>query len=86
MYTYLSKLRGFLDQLRLRLASPDALMLLSLLGVMTGLLTSLIVISFRYLLEVVQENLFLTGKIDHFESLPSVFHFCLLYTSPSPRD
>ncbi|MGB0846775.1 MAG: chloride channel protein [Thiolinea sp.] len=77
MLAYLRKLRGFLDQLRLRLASPDALMLLSLLGVATGLLTSLIVVSFRYLLELSQENLFLTGRIDHFESLPEILHFAL---------
>lgn len=77
MRAYLSKLRGFLDQLRLRLASPDALMLLSLLGVVTGLLTSLIVVSFRYLLELVQENLFLTGRVDHFESLPELLHLAL---------
>ncbi len=77
MFAYLSKLRGFLDQLRLRLASPEALMLLSLLGVVTGLLTSLIVVSFRYLLELAQENLFLTGRVDHFESLPSLLHFAL---------
>ncbi len=77
MRTYISKLRGFLDQLRLRLASPEALMLLSLLGVVTGLLTSLIVVSFRYLLELAQENLFPSGRIDDFETLPSLLHFAL---------
>jgi len=95
MGSYLSKLTDVLDQLRLRLASPDALFLLSILSVITGLLTGLIVIAFRYLLEYSQKTLFITGKIDHFESLPELFHLglpvlgglllALLFTSVSHR-
>lgn len=77
MSSYLGKFSDLLDPLRLRLASPDALMLLSILAVMTGLLTGLIIVAFRLTLEYVQKTLFITGKIDHFESLPEIFHFAL---------
>ncbi|MEZ5536532.1 MAG: chloride channel protein [Thiolinea sp.] len=74
---YLSKLSDLIDPLRLRLASPDALMLLSILAVLTGLLTGLIIVAFRFVLEYAQQTFFITGKIDHYESLPEVFHFAM---------
>ncbi len=77
MGRYLSKFNDGLDQLRLRLASPDALMLLSILAVLNGLLTGLVVVAFRFILEYVQKKLFITGNIDDFESLPEILHFAL---------
>lgn len=77
MRGYFSKLIDIPDQLRLQLASPDAVFLLSILSVITGLLTGLVVVAFRFLLEYSQKTLFITGKVDHFESLPEILHFAL---------
>lgn len=77
MGRYFSKLTDIPDQLRLQLANPDAAFLLSILSVITGLLTGLIVVAFRFLLEYAQKTFFITGRIDHFESLPDILHFAL---------
>lgn len=61
-------LLNWLDHLRLRLANPEAILLLSLLAVLTGLLTGLVIVLFRYLLDVMQEEALL-GAIDDYESL-----------------
>lgn len=68
-------LHHYLDQTRLRLASPDAIMLLSLLAVLTGLLTGLIIVAFRFLLEYLQTGLLPSGKIEDFESLSELSRF-----------
>jgi len=59
------------DQMRLRLAHPDALMLLSLLSIATGVLTGLIIVAFRALIEHAQIYFFTSGQIGDFESLPA---------------
>ncbi len=68
---------SLLDRFRLRLASPDALLLLSLLGVITGLLTGLVIVLFRFLLEFTQIKLFSSGLVDDFESLTASARFVL---------
>lgn len=72
----LSKLRNlllnWLDNLRLRLASPEAILLLSFLAVLTGLLTGLVIVLFRWLLECMQEYILL-GKVDDFETLDALW-------------
>ncbi|MEZ5478791.1 MAG: chloride channel protein [Thiolinea sp.] len=70
MGNILAKLYGLMDQLRLRLANPEAVMLLSLLGAATGLLTALLISMFRFLLEWSQQLMFLSERVDDFESLP----------------
>ncbi|MCW8933062.1 MAG: chloride channel protein [Gammaproteobacteria bacterium] len=57
-----------LDNLRLHLARPDALIQLSILGVLTGLLTGGIIVLFRILVEEVQLKI-LTGHSDNYETL-----------------
>lgn len=59
------------DQMRLRLAHPDALILLSLLSIATGVLTGLIIVAFRALIEYTQMHFFTSGQIGDFESLPA---------------
>lgn len=59
---------SWLDHFRLRLANPDAIILLSFLAVITGLLTGLVMVLFRYVLEYAQEYMLL-GQVDDYESL-----------------
>ncbi len=63
----------WLDHVRIRLASPEAILLLSLLAVLTGLLTGLVIVLFRFLLEFVQIQLLPTGVADDYESLSDLF-------------
>lgn len=66
-----------LDQIRLQLANPDALVWLSILAVATGILTGLIIVAFRFVLDYSQTNLLPSGKVDDYESLPSIARFLL---------
>ncbi|PID50528.1 MAG: chloride channel protein [Proteobacteria bacterium] len=65
------------DQLRLRLANPEAIMLMSLLAVATGVLTGLIIVAFRMLLDFAQSYLATSGQADDFESLAPSMRFIL---------
>ena len=47
-------LQTYLDWLRLRLANPQAIMLLSLMAISTGLLTGAVIVLFRWLLALAQ--------------------------------
>lgn len=60
-------MNNWLDNVRLRLASVDALLLLAMLGLVSGLLAGSVILAFRWLVEVVQ-NSFLTGP-ENFEQL-----------------
>lgn len=65
------------DQVRLQLASPDALVWLSILAVCTGLLTGLIIVAFRFILDYSQTHLLPSGTVDDYESLPDFARFVL---------
>ena len=66
-----------LDRLRLRLANPEALLLLSLLAVITGLLTGLIIVLFRLLITWLHTWLLPSGVPEDFESLSALMRLGL---------
>ena len=60
-----------LESLRLRTSRPDALTLLAVLSVIAGLLTGLVIVSFRLLIEGVQLLILPEGAPGNFEGLPT---------------
>jgi H+/Cl- antiporter ClcA len=71
------KLRHTLDALRLRLSRAEALPQLATLGVICGLLTGIVIIAFRLLIEVSQ-SLFLPGADpENYEGLAMMWRFLL---------
>jgi chloride channel protein, CIC family len=71
------KLHRTLDSLRLRLSRAEALPQLATLGVICGLLTGLVIIAFRLLIEVSQ-SLFLPGADpENYEGLDMMWRFLL---------
>lgn len=65
-----SRLTQSLEQLRLRLASPDASLQLAVLGLVSGLVTALVVAAFRLLIELSQQHLIGMSRPDDYVSLP----------------
>lgn len=63
-------LTNWLDHARLHLARPDALVQLSVLGMITGLLAGLVIVSFRLLVEQTQEWLLPGNGPEAYELLP----------------
>ncbi len=59
-----------LEDLRLRTSRPDALSLLAVLSVIAGLLTGLVIVSFRLLIETVQVLALPDGLPGNYEGLP----------------
>jgi H+/Cl- antiporter ClcA len=71
------KSRRALDALRLRLSRAEALPQLAILGVICGLLTGIVIIAFRLLVEVSQ-SLFLPGADpENYEGLAMMWRFLL---------
>ncbi len=66
-----------LDSLRHRLARAEALPLLSLLGILTGLLAGLVILLFRQAIEGVQAQLLPGGQTENFEALDPIWFFIL---------
>ena len=66
-----------LDHLRHRLARAEALPLLSLLGILTGLLAGLVIILFRFSIESVLNQALPGGDAENFEALDGVWRFLL---------
>lgn len=67
----------FLDESRLHLSRPDALMRLSVLGLLTGLLAGAVIVVFRLLVEGTQSAMLPGGGADNFEALPLWARFAL---------
>ncbi len=65
------------EQCRLRLASPEALGLLSLMGLLTGLLTGLVIAAFRWLIELTQAAFLPAGDTEGYEALPPEWRLLL---------
>ena len=63
-------IRNALENLRLRTSRPDALILLAFLSIIAGLVTGLVVVSFRLLVETVQSNFLPYGAVENYEGLP----------------
>ncbi len=66
-----------LDRLRHRLARAEALPLLSLLGILTGLLAGLVILLFRQAIEGVQGQFLPGGQAENFEALDPIWFFTL---------
>lgn len=66
-----------LEKLRLKLASAEALPLLILLGLFTGLLAGAIIIGFRFLIESIQSSFLSGGDAENYESLSLAMRFIL---------
>lgn len=66
-----------LQQLRLRLASPEAALAYALLGIIAGAATALVVIGFRELLYWPLGQWLPGGDAENFEQLPASLHFAL---------
>ena len=71
------KTKSVLDRFRLRLAGVDAVPQLALMGVATGLVTGIVIILFRFLIETSQSWFLPDANAENYEDLPSVIHFGL---------
>ena len=66
-----------LDKIRLKLASTEALPLLALLGIVSGLVTGSVIIVFRYLVEMVQSGFLPGANPENYEALPAMLRLLL---------
>lgn len=75
----LSKLQNYsadrLDEIRIHLARPDALLQLALLGLLTGVLAGLVIVIFRLLVEGIQDYLLPAHGSENYEALSSWARF-----------
>ncbi len=63
-------IRTALEKLRLRTSRPDALIQLAILGVIAGLMTGIVIISFRLFIEAIQTSFLPYGDPENYEGLP----------------
>ena len=63
-------IRNRLENLRLRTSRPDALIQLAVLSVITGIMTGIVIISFRLLIEAAQVAFLPYGDPENYEGLP----------------
>ena len=68
--TIRNRLSDLLDRQRLRLAHPDALLQLALLGLLTGLLAGVVILLFRLAVEGTQARFLPGGGPENYEMLP----------------
>ncbi len=66
-----------LDKLRTRLAHADALPLLAVLGLFTGLVTGGVIILFRILIDMLQMGFLPGGDVENYEGLSAFWRFTL---------
>ena len=66
-----------LEELRLKLSRPDALLLLSVLGLLAGLASGAVIIGFRLLVEGSQDGLLPGEGSENYEALPVWMRFAL---------
>ena len=66
-----------LENLRLRTSRPDALIQLAVLGTLAGLMTGLVIISFRLVIETTQTAFLPYGDPENYEGLPKNFRILL---------
>lgn len=64
-----------LDEIRIHLSRPDALIQLSLLGMVTGLLAGIVIVLFRLLVEGTQEYLLPGAGSENYEALSDGWRF-----------
>ena len=70
-------IRQALENLRLRTSRPDALIQLAVLGTLAGLLTGLVIISFRLLIETAQTAFLPYGDPENYEGLTLYYRILL---------
>ena len=63
-------IRNALEDLRLRTSRPDALLQLAVLGVIAGMMTGMVIVSFRFLIEAAQIFFLPYGDPENYEGLP----------------
>jgi H+/Cl- antiporter ClcA len=68
---------NWLDQLRLQLSRHDALLILSVLGLICGFVTGVVIILFRLLVESSQAAMLPGGEAENYEALQPVIRFLL---------
>ncbi len=66
-----------LDRTRLHLSRPDALLVLSVLGLLTGLAAGAVIVAFRLMVEGGQEALLPGQGPENYEGLPAALRFAL---------
>lgn len=71
------KISKALENLRLRTSRPDALIQLAVLGTLAGLLTGLVIISFRLLIETAQRSFLPYGDPENYEGLTANYRILL---------
>lgn len=75
-----SRWQAYLERQRFRLSNSDALLVLSLLGAVTGLLAGVVIIGFRGLVEGMETLLLPGGQPENFEALPPLARLALAVT------
>ncbi|EGV49801.1 chloride channel protein [Candidatus Endoriftia persephone] len=70
-------LNDWLHHTRLHLARPDALLLLALLGLITGVIAGAVIVVFRILVESTQGSLLPGNLAENYEGLPALLRFLL---------
>lgn len=66
-----------LDEIRIHLARPDALIQLAILGLMTGILAGLVIVLFRLLVEGIQDYILPGNGAENYEALGDLAKFFL---------
>jgi len=66
-----------LDEIRIHLARPDALIQLAILGLMTGVLAGLVIVLFRLMVEGIQDYILPGNGAENYEALTDVATFFL---------
>ena len=69
------KIRHWMEAFRFRLARPDALLLLALLGLFTGFLAGGVIVLFRFVVENFQDSLLPGDNPDNYEALTTGLRF-----------
>ncbi|MEJ2622545.1 MAG: chloride channel protein, partial [Candidatus Thiodiazotropha sp.] len=68
---------NWFDRLRLQLSRHDALLILSVMGLLCGFLAGLVIVLFRLLVETMQASMLPGGQAENYEALPPLIQFAL---------
>ncbi|MET0009182.1 MAG: chloride channel protein [Candidatus Thiodiazotropha sp. 6PLUC4] len=68
---------NWFDRLRLQLSRHDALLILSVLGLMCGFVAGMVIVIFRLLVESIQSSMLPGGNAENYEALPPLLQFAL---------
>ncbi|MEW8282834.1 MAG: chloride channel protein [Candidatus Thiodiazotropha taylori] len=68
---------NWFDRLRLQLSRHDALLILSVMGLVCGFLAGMVIVLFRLLVESIQASMLPGGQVENYEALPPLIQFAL---------